>query len=424
MSLRRAAWANAKHLRGAGWDGDEPSELKELTVARRTVAGKQRTLEANRCMCCWLCREMCVCRQVQPAKLSARCPRVLILVHYKEYGSASNTAKLLPLIAPAAARIALYPEHISELKQLAEANSPALLLWPSADAVPVASIRNWLEEQKQPVTLVVLDGTWSKAKSMAKHIPTCAIRVQCNDEIHGASLFVSRKQVGPRRVSTVEAVAYALEALGESGVVQAAEAALKLNVDAERMQGEARPRAASCLSHLLHVRLHRANYHVHLCVFLCAGGNDPYFNSGIRPDLESAIQGAAALTLGRIQKPSSCPLCAAAASTETEDAPKQLFDSAGDASIGGGADTRTPEARKGSRLGQVGEASNAGRATFKNLRVRPQGGRADLCIRTWRCTACKGVFEQSESSQHRDETAKLAQEETLVVEQRAVPAIN
>mmetsp|Transcript_15825 Transcript_15825/g.30915 ORF Transcript_15825/g.30915 Transcript_15825/m.30915 type:complete len:391 (-) Transcript_15825:122-1294(-) len=390
MALRRAAWANAKHLRGAGWDGDEPSELKELTVARRTVAGKQRTLEANRCMCCWLCREMCVCRQVQPAKLSARCPRVLILVHYKEYGSASNTAKLLPLIAPAAARIALYPEHISELKQLAEANSPALLLWPSADAVPVASIRNWLEEQKQPVTLVVLDGTWSKAKSMAKHIPTCAIRVQCNDEIHGASLFVSRKQVGPRRVSTVEAVAYALEALGESGVVQAAEAALKLNVDAERMQG----------------------------------GNDPYFNSGIRPDLESAVQGAAALTLGRIQKPSSCPLCAAAASTETEDAPKQLFDSAGDASIGGGANTRTPEARKGSRLGQVGEASNAGRATFKNLRVRPQGGRADLCIRTWRCTACKGVFEQSESSQHRDETAKLAQEETLVVEQRAVPAIN
>ena len=103
-----------------------------------------------------------------------------------------------------------------------------LLLWPGEDSLPAAELREWVAAQQQRVTLLVIDGTWGHARAMARHVPKDVVRVHVNDEVAGPSLFLNRRQATADRVSTLEAVALALKALGETADMSPLAAALKL----------------------------------------------------------------------------------------------------------------------------------------------------------------------------------------------------
>ena len=101
---------------------------------------------------------------------------VLVAVHYKEYGKATNTAKLLPHLLTAAgsgaagegaagrtaaaaggSSLCVYP--VEPLQEQLRAAGPTLLLWPGEDSVPAAELRPWVAAQGQRVTLLVIDGS-------------------------------------------------------------------------------------------------------------------------------------------------------------------------------------------------------------------------------------------------------------------------
>ncbi|KAL3933217.1 MAG: hypothetical protein SGPRY_000383 [Prymnesium sp.] len=78
-----------------------------LLVARRT---RERKLEGL-CQHCWLRKPFCCCASIRSlGSLRSSKVDVHIAVHYKEYGRATATAKLLPLLAPDVVQLHPYPE--------------------------------------------------------------------------------------------------------------------------------------------------------------------------------------------------------------------------------------------------------------------------------------------------------------------------
>ncbi|KAK9673922.1 hypothetical protein RND81_12G198800 [Saponaria officinalis] len=85
------------------------------------------------------------------------------------------------------------------------------LLFPSENAVAVDAI------DFQVKNLIVLDGTWSKAKRMYLENPWLRILPSVRLDVEKLSLFSEvRRQPKPGYLSTIESIVYALKALGEA----------------------------------------------------------------------------------------------------------------------------------------------------------------------------------------------------------------
>ncbi|KAL1504302.1 hypothetical protein AB1Y20_010709 [Prymnesium parvum] len=207
-----------------------PEAERSLHIARRTREHKL----AGLCGRCWMMAGHCVCSAIRSlGPLHTRKVDVHIAVHYKEYGRATATAKLLPLLAPDAARLHPYPEVPTR----------RVRVWVRG-ATPAGALKQWVAEQQARVPLLVLDGTWANVKSMARQLGDVpgVTMIHVNDEVQGPSQFKSRRQISAEKVSTVEAIALALEALGEEDIYEPAIAALELSTQAEMTQGGVLPR--------------------------------------------------------------------------------------------------------------------------------------------------------------------------------------
>ena len=55
---------------------------------------KEEMSDENKCESCWLYRSLCICNRLQQPKIKLPV-EVKLLMHYKEYGKASNTGILL-----------------------------------------------------------------------------------------------------------------------------------------------------------------------------------------------------------------------------------------------------------------------------------------------------------------------------------------
>ena len=256
----------------------------ERAHAEAFLAALRQRLAPTRCMTCWMTRAHCLCSRL--ARLRVRTARVdvLVSVHYKEFGKATNTAKLLPQLLSTAdgsgdsCSLCVYPNDPFHERL---PSGPTLLLWPGEGSMPAADLRDWVAAQQQRVTLLVIDGTWGHARAMARHVPKDVVRVHVNDEVAGPSLFLNRRQATADRVSTVEAVALALAALGETADLSPLGAALKLQVD----------------------------------VALAQQGRPPAFGSELRPDPRLLACPHSPKTAPLVDRPAVCPLCDAADAT-------------------------------------------------------------------------------------------------------------
>ena len=204
---------------GAGGMAGAPLQQPDEREICHAVARLQIThgkIAASRCGVCWLTRAFCICDELAPMRIerpagaSGRV-NVLLAIHYKEFGSASNTAKLLPLCLDGCDSL-VYPTEAPALNARLGAG-PVLLLWPGEGSEPASAHRHLLEASARgdgpPVTLLVIDGTWSKARSMARAVHPSIPRVHVNMAAvaGGSSLFaVRRKQPREDRVCTVRAL--------------------------------------------------------------------------------------------------------------------------------------------------------------------------------------------------------------------------
>ena len=133
-----------------------------------------------------------------------------MLQHPRERDMPIGTARMASLCLPNSELHIGADWHNSQAltRALSDSLRPALLLYPSEDAVDVA-----LQTPAGPVTLVVVDGTWSQAKKMVRQNPVLGRLPRVTFQPSHPSEYRIRREPKPYCVSTIEALMFVLGAL-------------------------------------------------------------------------------------------------------------------------------------------------------------------------------------------------------------------
>ncbi len=160
--------------------------------------------------CCERClrpQTHCLCPLIP--QLDSR-TRVLVLQHPSEVGHALNTARLATLgLTNAELRVGEVFDDLPTL--LSPPGYQARLLFPADDAQLLQPYTERAEAQ--PLLLVVPDGTWRKARKLLYLNPLLASLPRVTLGPGAVSRYRLRKAPEPGALSTVEAIARALETL-------------------------------------------------------------------------------------------------------------------------------------------------------------------------------------------------------------------
>jgi DTW domain-containing protein YfiP len=155
---------------------------------RASCASCLRPLAAGACFCDRL--------TVLPTRT-----RVLLLQHPRERRVAIGTARLAHLALPQSElHVGVDFSHLPL--------DDSYVLFPSPQATPVAAL-----PRDRPLTLVVLDGTWSQARKLLKLNPALARLPRVAFAPRAPSGYLIRRQPADFCLSTIEALAEVLETL-------------------------------------------------------------------------------------------------------------------------------------------------------------------------------------------------------------------
>jgi DTW domain-containing protein YfiP len=159
------------------------------------------------CTSCGRPARVCVCAELERVPTRTR---VVILQHPRESAVPIGTARLAELALPNAERhVGVDFSGSARVRELVtDAAAPAILLYPGAGARDLAS-----EAPAGPVTLVVLDGTWWQSRKLLKSNPALAALPRYAFAPAEPSRYRIRREPEAHCVSTIEAIAHALEYL-------------------------------------------------------------------------------------------------------------------------------------------------------------------------------------------------------------------
>lgn len=163
------------------------------------------------CLRCRRPKSVCYCAAL--SRIDTR-TRVVLLQHPRERDMAIGTARMASLCLPNSRLLVGFDwQHSEELSQLlSDPLRPAVLLYPGEGATDVDHL-----ESKEPLTLVVVDGTWANTKKMVKQNPVLANLPRIAFYPERPSEYRIRREPNAMSVSTIEALMYVLGAL-EGGV--------------------------------------------------------------------------------------------------------------------------------------------------------------------------------------------------------------
>jgi DTW domain-containing protein YfiP len=168
-------------------------------------------------------RTLCLCPLLP--RLETR-TRVVLVRHQLEERKTTNTGRLVELCLPACTvvrRGAEAPDDPSPLWS----QGPAVLLFPHADARPLADWR----DSPSPLTLVVPDATWRQAGKFRRRVPGLD-RIPCAALPPVApSRFRLRRALRPHHLSTAEAIARALGLLEDPELERRLDEVFRVMVD-------------------------------------------------------------------------------------------------------------------------------------------------------------------------------------------------
>ena len=229
----------------AGGNADRNTEN-----AQRVHALKLKRFDdtANRqCTQCWHDVHQCICpaETSEVAKLFPH--RIILYMHVKEFGRASNTGSLCQVAFPGSTKVyvAAVPEHEEELAvELERRPAHTIVLYPSpgsisvltflerlilreggAPAIPALPLSNpshapapghplhplLAMASHTPLTIVLIDGTWGQARRLAKKLPTNLTRVKLqmadDDTFDAAYSSPLRQQPAAGRLCSLSAFA-------------------------------------------------------------------------------------------------------------------------------------------------------------------------------------------------------------------------
>ncbi|HEY0193979.1 MAG TPA: tRNA-uridine aminocarboxypropyltransferase, partial [Kofleriaceae bacterium] len=162
-----------------------------------------------RAMCDRCRRPMRVCYCTALPRLETR-TRVVILQHPRERDMPIGTARMASLCLP---RSELHvgvrwADNPALARAIGDPARPAILLYPGPGARDILR-----EPPAGPVTLVVVDGTWSQAKSVVRDNPILQTLPRYAFATPEPSQYRIRREPRAEYVSTIEALMYVLGAL-------------------------------------------------------------------------------------------------------------------------------------------------------------------------------------------------------------------
>jgi DTW domain-containing protein YfiP len=154
---------------------------------------------------------VCYCAHISPEPTKTR---VLVLSHPREADNAVGTARIAKLCLPNAELVVgvALGEHPQVKAALADPGRKAVVLYPSARAEDLA-----IAPPSEPVTLIVIDGTWAHARSMVRNNPWLAELPHYAFNPQRPSEYRIRREPQADYVSTIEALAEALSLLENDG---------------------------------------------------------------------------------------------------------------------------------------------------------------------------------------------------------------
>jgi DTW domain-containing protein YfiP len=200
-------------------------------ITRQNIEYMERTCkEKGRCMRCWHPAENCICADLLPVQL--RVPmRVIGWCHSRDYLNAGDDAKLLCTMAGAASfEMLMFGRPADDAILMAavrECPERALLLFPDDTAItvsqfwsagsrtgdgPAPTAESRIEE---PLTVVVLNGTWGNVKPMLRHFnkvidPDSRVRHVALEptslSVYARAQRRMKREVSLERICSVEAV--------------------------------------------------------------------------------------------------------------------------------------------------------------------------------------------------------------------------
>ncbi len=189
---------------------------------------------------CPSCRrppKVCYCSAL--ARLSTT-TRVVILQHPRERDMPIGTARMASLcLADSTLRVGVRWDRDAELAALlGDPARPPVLLYPAAGAKDIL-----IDPPQGPVTLVVVDGTWSQAKTVVRDNAVLRALPRYAFTAPAPSQYRIRREPRDEYVSTIEALMYVLGALeGDAEKFRAMLAPLHAMVDAQLAANEGTPR--------------------------------------------------------------------------------------------------------------------------------------------------------------------------------------
>ncbi len=196
---------------------------------------------APRAVCGRCRRPVVVCYCAALPTIETR-TRVVILQHPRERDVAIGTARMASLCLPSAElHVGVeWGGHAALARALGDPARPPILLYPGPGARDVMR-----EPPSGPVTLVVVDGTWSQAHGVVRDNPVLNALPRYAFTAPEPSQYRIRKEPSVECVSTIEALMYVLGALeGDAGRFRALLDPFRAMVDAQLafQHAEARPR--------------------------------------------------------------------------------------------------------------------------------------------------------------------------------------
>lgn len=159
---------------------------------------------AGRCPRCRLRLESCLCDQVQAVQPGVE---IVVVRHALESLKSTNTARLAALALPSL-RIVEYGAKDQPLDGWALVHEATCLLYPGPVQVPPSPA---------PTRLIVLDGSWSQARGMLTRVK--AFHALPKLSVAAPQVAPLRARHAPRadQLTTIEAIAGALDALSLEG---------------------------------------------------------------------------------------------------------------------------------------------------------------------------------------------------------------
>ncbi len=182
----------------------------------------QITKNMENCKRCGLPQHVCICETIEGCKISLHNIHIHIVMHEKEVGRSTNTARLVKYIFEDNVHLHIWKrkEPVGLILQAMEnAEACVILLFPASEVSEAVDVNTVLKKRQEgifkEVHLVVIDGTWQEAGKIIRKTPYLSDLPRLQPAGALKSAFTLRKNQKEGNLCTSEAVSEVLETLGE-----------------------------------------------------------------------------------------------------------------------------------------------------------------------------------------------------------------